>query len=325
MTDYNTRLEQEKLRFNAEIDVHDLPDIFHYWSNKYLRPFINGFGYDSIDDFFVLEIARRVKPDGRPLRVASVGCGDCSTEIRIAKGLAALGLTNYRIVCMDISDAALARGLEYAKQAGLDDHFELQLHDFNQGLPDGEFDIVMANQSLHHVVELERLYESIRTQLAKNGCFLVSDMIGRNGHQRWPEAQVLVDEVWRWLPERYRYNWQLRRQEHEFMDWDCSQEGFEGVRAQDVLPLLLKYFAPREFLVWGNIIDVFIDRGLGHNFRTQTEWELHFIDQVHAVDAQAISEGRIKPTHLLGRFQNEPCECVHAPNLSPQKAVRVAR
>ncbi|MCW5882827.1 MAG: class I SAM-dependent methyltransferase [Anaerolineae bacterium] len=322
---YQERLAWEKRRFDAEVCVHDLPEIFHYWSNKHLRPFINRFGYDSIDDFFVREIARTTPADGDGLLIASVGCGDCATEVGIARGLVAAGITDFRFVCMDISDGALARGREFAEAAGLQARFEMLPHDFNQGLPDGAFDVVIANQSLHHVVELEILYDAIRRQLKPGGCFLVSDMIGRNGHVRWPEARKLVDELWEQLPDSYRYNWQLKRQEQQFMDWDCSHEGFEGVRAQEVLPLILDRFSPRVFLAWGNIIDVFVDRNFGHNFRAQDEFDLDFIDRVHAIDEQAIADGRITPTHLLGRFQNEAGDCVCPPGMTPRGAVRVPR
>jgi SAM-dependent methyltransferase len=322
---YDDRLAQEKRRFDAELHVHDLPGIFHYWSNTHLRPFINGFGYDSIDDFFVQEIARTPRREGQPLSIASVGSGDCATEIGIAAALVASGATDFRMLCLDISDAALQRGRAYARDAGLPEHFEMAIHDINQGLPEGRFDVVMANQSLHHVVELERLYATIRGQLAPDGCFLVSDMIGRNGHMRWPEARDLVDAAWESLPDRYRFNWLLQCQERQFMDWDCSQEGFEGIRAQEVLPLLLEYFSPRIFLAWGNIIDVFVDRAFGHNFHDRTEWDLRFIDRIHAIDSQAIADGTITPTHLLARFQNEPGECACPPGMTPQAAVRLPR
>lgn len=322
MSEYDDRLAQEKQRFDAELCVHDLPEIFHYWSNAYLRPFINGYGYDGIDDFFVQEIAGAPRREGQPLRIVSVGCGDCATEVGIAAALVARGVADFDIVCLDISDGALERGRVHAREAGVAERFQMRAHDFNQGLPEGVCDVVMANQSLHHVVELERLYAAIHEQLAPGGRFLVSDMIGRNGHMRWPEARRLVDQAWEWLPDRYRYNWQLQRQEQVFMDWDCSQEGFEGVRAQEVLPLLLEYFSPRVFLAWGNLIDVFIDRGFGHNFHGQTEWDLRFIDRVHAIDCEALADGTIKPTHLLARLQNEPGECVCPPGMTPHSAVR---
>ncbi len=322
MSQYSDRLAEEQQRFDAEVCVHDLPEIFHYWSNKYLRPFINGFGYDNIEDFFIQEAVRTYRERGTPLTMVSVGAGDCAMETTIASGVVAAGIRDFHMLCLDISNAALERGRERIREAGLEDKFELRNYDFNQGLPEGQFDVVIANQSLHHVVELETLYATIRQQLNPEGCFLVSDMIGRNGHMRWPEAQAVVDEVWEWLPERYRFNWQLQRQEQQFMDWDCSQEGFEGIRAQDVLPLLLEYFSPRVFLAWGNIIDVFIDRGFGHNFHGRTEWDLHFIDRIHAMDTAAIAAGRIKPTHLLAKFQNVPGECLCVPGMTPQTAVR---
>ncbi|HET9033358.1 MAG TPA: hypothetical protein VFN25_10685, partial [Dokdonella sp.] len=36
--DYAQRLSREQEIFNDQIEVHDLPEIFHYWSNTHLRP-----------------------------------------------------------------------------------------------------------------------------------------------------------------------------------------------------------------------------------------------------------------------------------------------
>lgn len=191
-------------------------------------------------------------------------------------------------------------------------------------MPDGDFDAVIANQSLHHVVELEHLFDCVRERLGDHGCFLISDTIGRNVHQRWPEARALVDQAWQWMPPRYRYNHRLQRQEDSFLDWDCSLEGFEGIRAQDILPLLLERFQPSVFLAWGNTIDVFIDRGFGHHFRQQSEWDLHFIDMVQAMDHTAIASGLISPTHMLVRFQKTATSCVHDAGFGPHEAVRRA-
>jgi SAM-dependent methyltransferase len=322
MDHYSERLVQERERFDAEINVHDLPDIFHYWSNKYLRPLLNSFGYDNIEDFFALELAS-LAVDGRALAIASVGSGDCATEVEVARRLREKGLVDFQFTCMDISGEALRRGQEIAAAAGMAGHFRFLPHDFNTGIQGEGWDAVMANQSLHHVLHLETLFDSIRDRLADHGCLLTSDMIGRNGHQRWPEARTLVDEAWQWLPGSYRFNRQLNRQEDSFLDWDCAQEGFEGVRAQDILPLLLARFQPSVFLAWGNIIDVFIDRGFGHGFHRKTEWDLHFIDQVHALDEAAMLAGTITPTHLLARFQKgDAKECVHRPGLSPAVCIR---
>ena len=170
----------------------------------------------------------------------------------------------------------------------------------------GEYDVVIANQSLHHVLELEHLFDAIRLGLAEGGIFLASDMIGRNGHQRWPEALEVVNRFWRELPESYRYNRLMQRQENEFINHDCSTSGFEGIRAQDILPLLLERFEFRLFLPYGNAIFAFIDRPFGHNFDAAAEWDRDFIDRVHADDEEGFLSGRLKPTSMLAVMTLEP-------------------
>ena len=80
---------------------------------------------------------------------------------------------------------------------------------------------------------------------------------------RWPEALGIVEAISANAPDRYKYNHQLKRYEERLDNWDCSEEGFEGVRAQDILPLLVKRFAFRKFLAFGNLTDLFIDRSFG--------------------------------------------------------------
>jgi phosphotriesterase-related protein len=108
-----------------------------------------------------------------------------------------------------------------------------------------------------------------------------------------------VREFWTELPAAYRYNLQLHRRERTFKDWDCSVEGFEGIRAQDILPLLMARFGFEAFLPFANLIDPFIDRGIGHNFDPANPEDTAFIDRVHARDEAEIRAGRIKPTHLM--------------------------
>jgi protein-S-isoprenylcysteine O-methyltransferase Ste14/SAM-dependent methyltransferase len=319
---YAARLAQEATRFDAEVDVHALPEIFHYWSGRYLGPMFAQLGFEGINDFFARQIAAANPDTSRPLRMVGVGSGDCAVELDVARRLLEQGYSQVSLACTDISAGALARGRDSVRGTALELRVQFLEHDVNRGLPPGQFDVVLANQSLHHVVELETLFDSIRDRLAGGGVFVVSDVIGRNGHQRWPEARRLLEPFWAELPESHKYHGLLRRQENDYLDWDCSREGFEGIRAQDVLPQLLARFHSRCFLAWGNIIDVFIDRGFGHNFRAGEEWELRFIDRVQQADSEAIAAGTLSPTHLLASFQVAPCECVHLPGMRPHDALR---
>jgi hypothetical protein len=150
-------------------------------------------------------------------------------------------------------------------------------------------------------------------------------MIGRNGHLRWPEALTIVQEFWQELPDSHRYNHQLNRYEKQFMDWDCSVEGFEGIRAQDILPLLAASFHFQLFVAFGNVIDPFVDRSFGHNFKLESEWDRAFIDRVHERDEEEMRKGRIKPTHMLAVMSKTELGPLRSlPPFTPQFCIRPA-
>ncbi len=319
--DYAARLQAEIATFEDQVNVHDLPPIFHYWSNRYLRPMFEAFGYSHPEDFFAREIARARTERARPIRVVSLGAGNGDSELRIAGLLRERGVDGVRIECLDINPAMLARCANDASAQDLSEVVVPLLGDFNTWRD--RADVVMANQSLHHVVELEHLFDAIHAGIGDEGVFLTCDMIGRNGHQRWPEALQAVGEIWATLPERYRYNLQLRRLERAFLDWDCSVAGFEGIRAQDILPLLKERFAFDTFLAWGNIIDVFVDRSFGHHFDPENADDRARIDAIHARDESGIDRGEWKPTHLTAVMRRSVTRTRQHRHWSPQFCCRL--
>ena len=96
---------------------------------------------------------------------------------------------------------------------------------------DGVLAGFMAHHSLHHVVDLESLFDTVFRHLHDRGSFVVADVIGRNGHSRWPETLALVREIWTKLPERLKFDQVYGRTDCWFENRDCSIEGFEGIRA----------------------------------------------------------------------------------------------
>jgi SAM-dependent methyltransferase len=304
---YKFKLAIENVNFSAQSDVHDLPAIFHYWSNRYLGPKAREAGFDHPDAFFVQHLCNCYDgASGGTRRFASIGAGNCDTEVRVARAIAATGRDAFTIECLEISKAMLARGVEQARAEGVGAHVLPVEGDFNFWRPAGTYDAIMANQSLHHVSRLESLFDAVRAALAPHGRFIVSDTIGRNGHMRWPEALAIVQEFWSELPASYRYNRALERHEESYENWDCSAAGFEGVRAQDILPLLLERFSFEVYFAFGNVIDVFVDRAFGHNFDPARDWDRDFIDRVQARDEAEIRAGRLTPTHMFAVMHAGP-------------------
>ena len=297
---YRAHLENESAIFTTQTEVHDLPPIAHYWSNTYLRPRLETFGFSNSDEFFALHLERAARATGgRTVHFVSIGAGNCDTEVRIAQTLRERGIVDFTLECIELNPAMIERGRTLAREAGVEAHVLPVAGDFNRWSPQRSYNAVLANQSLHHVVNLEGLFDAIAACLTPQSIFVTSDMIGRNGHQRWPEALAIVREFWRELPKDYRYNLQLRRREKTFRDWDCSRESFEGVRAQDILPLLIERFDFDFFFAHSNIIDPFIDRSFGPHFDADSPTDRAFIDRVQARDDAEILAGNVSPTHML--------------------------
>ena len=328
MPDYSERLRAEIERFRTVENVHDLPEIFHVWSKKYVRPKLEevlGMSISGMEDFYARYITRYAAENpSDQITIASIGAGNGDFEVRIAKLVKSSGLERFRFQCMDVNPAMLARGREAASKEQLTEHFEFLEVDVSQWSTVRPVGIVMAHHSLHHIQELENTFANIKKAIGHNGYFLTCDMIGRNGHMRWPEALAVVQDIWRTMPDRYKYNHQLKRFEAVYENFDCSTEGFEGIRAQDILSLLVKLFKFEAFAAFGNIPDVFVDRGFGHNLSPANKEDVAFIDRVGQLNDRLISEGKIKPTQMLAVMRaGEAGPCRYYLHWTPEFCVRV--
>ncbi|MDE2566452.1 MAG: class I SAM-dependent methyltransferase [Burkholderiales bacterium] len=323
---YGQRAAAEIEAYRNNDRVHDLPEIFHYWSNKFLKPKFDAMAIRGVNEFFEDGMFAAARATSQPApKFLSIGAGNCDVEIGVAAALIGRGLQTFTIECLELNPSMLARGRSAAEARGVAQHIVFSEGDFNSWCPRHKYSAVMANQSLHHVLALEHLFDGVLGALLPGGQFIVSDIIGRNGHLRWPEALSLVHEFWVQLPPRYRYNLLLRRHEELYENWDCSTEGFEGIRAQDVLPELMKRFHFKLFLPFSNVMDVFIDRCFGHHFSPNGEWDCHFIDRLNERDEAAIVRGDLTPTHMLAVLSLEPdASPLWWNGLSPRSCVRRA-
>lgn len=309
---YEEQLQEQIEQYRDTEEMHDLPEVFHRWSADYVGPGLRAvFGVSDINGFYVEAfLAAARQQEGAPVFL-SLGCGDGAVEIGIARTLVERGVERFRFVCFDLSDVLLER-FRAAMPAGLADRFELVSGDLNaasfetilgQDVTRGRFDAIMANHSLHHIVDLEGVFRTAYDNLAEHGIFVTGDMIGRNGHMRWPEARLFVEFFWPFLSQRQRRNVLLRRDERRFADHDCSTEGFEGVRAEEVLPLLLRQgFEPARFFGFGGMVDVFIDRCFGPNFSVEDADDVFIAGRIGFLNEVLLDAGLVKPTMMLAWF-----------------------
>lgn len=326
-TDWQKRLYREPAAFAQDKKMPALPAISEYWANTHLVPHkFHEFGITDVEHFFYLYVKKyHDRFPARSMRMVSLGTGNVDMESRLARKLLDDNIANFRIDCIDVTAAAPTSTMAYSRNADMAARVVLQAGGVNNWQPEHPCDIVIASQSLHNVRDLEYLFSMISATLADEGVFLVSDVIGKNGHQLWPESLSLVEEFWRQLPARYKYNHMLQRLELKYGNHDYSAGVPGGMRSQEILPMLNDLFNFELFIPFANVIPVFIDRPFGYNFNAGSEWDQDFIDRVHERDEQGILSGELKPAQMLAALCREPVETrlVDA-RLTPEFCIRHA-
>lgn len=326
MDDYSSRVSQQIEQYANTVNMHDLPQSFHLWSHNFILPALQSvYAVDSINDFFVNAVMESYSTCSK--RILSIGCGDGLVEIGVAESLLNKGVRDFKIVATDLSPILLDRCRTELAARRLNSFFDVVECDLNNlgsvSAVAGPYDTIMANHSLHHIVELEKLFDFSLASLTPSGVFAANDMIGRNGHMRWPEAAAVVKAFWPLLSPIQRYHVQLQRLDDQFTDHDCSTEGFEGIRAQDILPLLLERFHASKFVGVGGFVDTFVDRSFGHGFNPEDEHDRDLIMCIATLNDILLDAGTIKPTIMLAHFTKEKREERFYRTRSARNSVRI--
>lgn len=319
--EHSDRIAQE-ISFFKEMDLNALPEIYCYWSNRHLIHFIHeAFGSYDLFEIFARELGESVTLTGNPT-IISIGAGDAEIDQIIALRMLDLGYTNFHFQCLELSTFLIDRAKERMKGSPAAAHFTFVEVDLSNWKPQRPFGACFAHHSLHHIVALEHVFDQIKLNLAPRGSFLTSDMIGRNGHMRWPETLAIIDAIWSAIPDAWKHNRPLKRFEKKYVNWDCSTHGFEGVRAQDILPLLVERFHFHRFSAWGGILDPFIDRAFGHNLKSTVDYDREFVDALWEANKKLVKLGSIKPTQIIAVMKNEAGSLVSSDQLEPAACVR---
>src|SRR6185312_5270613 len=166
-----------------------LPPICHYWTGRYLADEARRLGFGSAEALYRDRIVQRSGETGKPVRVASAGCGAAGMEIELARGLKSDGIP-VLITCFDFNPGLMRHAADMAQAADVADTMRFEVRDCNQPFALPEQDVIIVNQFFHHVTALETFCASLRQSLAPAGVLLSSDIIGRTA--------ISCGPTWRW-------------------------------------------------------------------------------------------------------------------------------
>jgi ubiquinone/menaquinone biosynthesis C-methylase UbiE len=233
------------------------------------------------------------------LRMVSLGSGPGGIELWVARQV-----RQAQILCMDFNPILLAMGAGKSQAEGLLVRF--QEADLNTvTLPENEFDIVFCHASLHHVIELERLMEQIKTTLKPGGELIIVDVVTRTGYLMWPETREVVDAIWKTLPKELCINHTGYAEpwfDESIWEMDTSQTGMECIRSGEILPLLAAHFTARHYVPYLSICRRFFDNMYGPNYDLQNPLHSAILNWIWELDRYYIESGRLKPESFFGIY-----------------------
>ena len=185
---------------------------------------------------------RNRQPKTKLIKTLSIGSGDGTFE----KNLVSKGFTS-QITVTDISVDAIAR----AKKVHNDSRLLFLMFDGNRDEIRERYDFIFCHHSLHHIENLEHLYEQVYRALVPGGIFAFEDYVGPSRYQWTPRQLSIQNMILKSLPHHLRLNaldpnhgvvdkMHMHTQK-EMLRIDPS----EAVRSSDILPILEKWFGDK--------------------------------------------------------------------------------
>ena len=173
-------------------------------------------------------------------RALVLGCGSGWLERALA------GRGRFRsIVACDFAAETVNRAREAAARAGLES-IEYRVVDLEREPLDGPYGAIFANDVLHHITDLEGIYERIHDALAPDGKFLFCEYVGPNRFQYTDDRMDLINRYFRLVPDHLRRSHVtgqiLWRRERLSAEQVAKEDPTEAVRSEDVLPLATARF-----------------------------------------------------------------------------------
>ena len=193
--------------------MHD-PGVYREMARKEADVWSNHFGDPRQEKVRELEVqATRILTQNRhqlrlpailrthgivPERGLSLGCGSGRAERHLIQAGVCSSFHG-----IDIADDAIEKARGYAADEKVECTYEVQ--DLNTlSLPREEYDLVVAQTSLHHVLRLEHVLDAVRSSLKPMGVFWVHDYIGESQFQFSDDRLRIMNDLLQLLPERLR-------------------------------------------------------------------------------------------------------------------------
>lgn len=236
---------------------------------------------------------------GRPLRMASLGCG----ASRVEKGLIAThGWPVSSYLALEYDEALRNKGKENFQDLP-NVRFRSEFFDFNDPPADQNetFDVVFAHHGIHHATNVEALLKYINSIMAPHSLFIGSEFFGPTRFQVTYEARKIIDELDQLLPNELRMNLKtnqvggVRYATLDEMGYDPS----ESARSADLRVLLFSNFPVVDIKPMGGTLLRWLFQYRAGNFDRSNEYHRSIAALLIHIERDLIQRGAIQSDDLF--------------------------
>jgi 2-polyprenyl-3-methyl-5-hydroxy-6-metoxy-1,4-benzoquinol methylase len=287
----------------AQVQWDHIPAVHRRWHT-----------FGGLETRFAEHVTRRWLSGRSGLRALSLGCGPGDPEFEWAR----LGVFA-QITSVGISPEQAVRATRKAREAGLDQLLHFQAASARQALTEneGQYDVVLALNSLHHFSRLGEIVRLIARALGPGGLLIMDEYVGPSRFQ-WASGQMrAANALLAVLPEGHRtqHDGQVKRRvvrpSRLSMRLDDPSEAAES---SSLMPALQRHFTILEEHPYGSILHLALP-GIAHNFLAEDDpGTLQAVRQCLAAEDQA-----------LGRLGHDFTYAVCSALAAPVPATRAIR
>jgi SAM-dependent methyltransferase len=247
-------------------------------------------------------------------QILSLGCGYGGIELEIAQSLR----SPYQITAVDINPGILARAGIEAREKKLNIQFQSLDLNFVE-IPEKAFDLIFAHASLHHLVNLEHVFAQIYKGLRDHGRLIVQDVIGKTQVLFWKENVDFAIDLVQQMPREYSSGIHLAPYSEP-----AIQRGMEGIRQEEIEPLLSAYFTPIKMFKYGSFMRMICTHpDLGKRLDPDIEADRLYLQRLFELDVCLVREGKLRPTEMLAVYEKK--DSVDSVALTAQARARLHR
>ena len=235
-------------------------------------------------------------------RGLSLGCGSGAVVIDALR----LGIVQ-QMEGIDISAGAVAVATERAAQAGLAGRAHFRAASVNDLPLPGPYDLIVFEQSLHHVDALGPVLDRCRDALAPDGLLVINEYVGPDRFQWSDEAERLMNALLALLPESHRRDPENGALKSVMQRVDpqavIALDPSEAIHSGDILPALAARFECVELRPFGGTLLQFLLADIASNFDPDDVRDVTLLRLMALMETELIRCGAVGSDFVYGVYR----------------------